>query len=140
VILLDTNVVSEILRLDDSPFIAAWLERVGTEELATTAVTIFEMELGLARLPPGRRRSTLEGALADLFAPGLLGGRVFALDHSAAVIAGRLAGELSRQGRPIDAPDALIAGIALHLGAALATRNTRHFERVEGLRLINPWD
>lgn len=139
-ILLDTNVVSEILRLDDSPVIAAWLERVGTEELATTAVTVFEIELGLARLPPGRRRSGLEGALADLLAPGLLGGRIVALDQRAAVIAGRLAGELARQGRPIDAPDALIAGIALHTGAALATRNTRHFERVEGLRLIDPWD
>lgn len=138
-ILLDTNVVSELLRLDNSPIIALWLERIGTEELATTAVTVVEIEQGLSRLPPGRRRSMLEAALADLFAPGLLGGRVFAFDHAAAVAAGRLAGELSRQGRPIDAPDALIAGIALDRRAALATRNTRHFERVDGLRLINPW-
>ena len=138
-ILLDTNVASELLRLDASPGIAAWLERIGTAELGTTTITVFEMEQGLAQMPMGRRRAGLENAMADLFGPGLLGARIFTLDRPAAVIAGRVAGGLARQGRMIDTPDALIAGIALHLDATLATRNTRHFERVDGLRLVNPW-
>jgi predicted nucleic acid-binding protein len=139
VILLDTNVVSELLRNTGAGPVHAWLDRQARDVIATSAVTVFEVRHGIARLPEGARRRMLEASLHRLFVDDWLLARIEALDGAAAEAAALLAAERFRRGRPVDLADTLIAGIALARGAAVATRNTRHFEDIPGLVVIDPW-
>ena len=136
-ILLDTNVVSEMMRRDPDNVVVSWLDRQPPESVWTTAVTVFEVRLGLEVLEPGRRRhaleETFERALREDF-----DGRVLPFDDAAADAAGRLAAERRRAGRSIEIRDAQIAGIAAARKATIATRNLRHFENT-GVALVNPW-
>ncbi len=136
-IVLDTNVLSELMRTEPSAQVVSWVDAQDTEELATTAVTLGELLYGVARLPDGTRRDVLEQAITDL-AEEEFAGRVLAYDAAAAeryadVVAGR-----ERQGRPISAADGQIAAICLATGATLATRNVRDFEDT-GVPVIDPW-
>jgi hypothetical protein len=137
VILLDTNVVSALMRRDPEPVVVTWLDEQPAESIWTTSVTVFEVQTGLELLQPSRRRQQLEDAFAQLLADELQG-RVQSFDQPAALAAGRIAAERQRAGRTLEIRDVQIAGITAVRKATLATRNVRHFESL-GIDLVNPW-
>jgi toxin FitB len=136
-ILLDTNVVSALMRSEPEPVVVAWLDRQPAESIWTTSVTVFEVHFGLELLEAGRRRRFLEEAFTKALEEDFEN-RVLPFDPSAAQVAGRLAAERRRAGRTVEFRDIQIAGIAVARKATLATRNIRHFEGF-GLSLVDPW-
>ena len=136
-ILLDTNVVSALMRRKPEPGVVAWLDEQPAESIWTTSITVFEVQTGLELLEPGRRRQQLEVAFDQLLADELQG-RVQTFDQPAALAAGTMAAERQRAGRTLEIRDVQIAGITTVRKATLATRNTRHFENL-GIDLVNPW-
>jgi toxin FitB len=136
-IVLDTNVVSALMRGEPDPFVVSWLDGLPTESIWTTSVTVFEIRLGLEILAEGRRRRQLEDAFAKALEEDFEG-RVLPFDQVAAQAAGRIAAERRRAGRTVEIRDIQIAGIVNIRKATLATRNTRHFEGC-GLVLVDPW-
>lgn len=136
-IVLDTNIISELLLPVPEPSVVDWLADQPAAAVFTTAVTEAEILYGLRLLPDGRRRRDLEAAILPIFAQDLAG-RVLPFDRDAADVYGVIATDRRRNGRPISQFDAQIAAIALSRGAALATRNVADFEGV-GLSIINPW-
>jgi predicted nucleic acid-binding protein len=137
VIVLDTNVVSALMRRDADPTVVAWLDSLPAESVWTTAITVFEVRLGLEILVAGRRRRQLEEAFAKALEEDFEN-RVLSFDQAAAEAAGRIAAERRRAGRTVEIRDVQIAGIARARKATLATGNLRHFEGC-GLVLIDPW-
>ena len=135
-IVLDTNVLSAMMKLEDVPAVADWLDRQAIVALYTTAVSIQELRFGVERLPKGRRRTKLDADLTAVLA--VLAGRLLPLDRAAADTAGRLQAERENAGQPMDLADCLIAGIVAHHKAILATRNTRHFRGLP-FTIVNPW-
>jgi hypothetical protein len=136
VIVLDTNVVSELMRAEPAPHVASWVRSRGRRELFTSSVTLAEIRFGLSRLPEGRRKQVLVDAADEIFrafANHVLPLDTAAADHYATIASGR-----ERAGRPIAGFDALIAAICRSRGAMLATRNTADFDGT-GIELINPW-
>ncbi len=136
-IILDTNVISALMRSEPDKVVVRWLDALPPESLWTTAITVFEVRLGLEILAAGRRRRLLEAAFAAALTEDFEG-RVLAFDHDAAQAAGGLAAERRRAGRTVEIRDVQIAGIAIARKAAVATRNLRHFEGL-GLDLLDPW-
>lgn len=136
-IVLDTNVVSALMRREPDPVVVAWLDGLPPESVWTTSITVFEVRLGLEILATGRRRRQLEDAFAKALEEDFEN-RVLPFDQAAAQAAGRIAAERRRSGRSIEVRDVQIAGIVNARKATLATRNTRHFEGC-GLVLVDPW-
>lgn len=136
-IVVDTNVLSALMAPRTDPKVAAWLNRQAAESIWTTAVTVFEVRLGIERLPAGRRRAVLEREFAETLRQDIAG-RVLPFDAEAGSAAARFAVERRRAGRPVEIRDVQIAGIVAARNAVLATRNTADFEGV-GLALVNPW-
>jgi predicted nucleic acid-binding protein len=137
VIVLDTNVVSALMRREADPIVVEWLDSLPPESVWTTSITVFEVRLGLEILEAGGRRRQLEEAFAKALEEDFEG-RVLPFDQSAAQAAGRIAAERRRAGRTVEIRDIQIAGIVNVRKATLATRNTRHFEEC-GLVLVDPW-
>jgi len=137
VILLDTNVVSALMRSDPDPIVVAWLDELPPESVWTTSITVFEIRMGLDLLTDERRRRVLEEAFSKALEEDFES-RVVPFDPSAAQAAGRIAAERRRAGRTVEIRDVQIAGIAAAPKATLATGNLRHFEGL-GLGLVNPW-
>jgi predicted nucleic acid-binding protein len=137
VIILDTNIVSALMQQEPEPRVIAWLDGLPPESIWTTAITVFEVQFGLALLGPIRRRRQLEEAFA-LALEEDLGDRILPFDQSAARSAGAMAAKRQRAGRSMEIRDTLIAGIVVARKASLATRNRRHFEGLD-LPLIDPW-
>ncbi|WP_376100677.1 type II toxin-antitoxin system VapC family toxin (plasmid) [Roseomonas sp. CCTCC AB2023176] len=137
-IVLDTNVLSELARPEPDPAVLAWVARQRRADLCTTAVSEAELAYGLALLPKGRRRDLLENAVARLLGEGL-GGRVLPFDRAAATAYGPFVGARRAAGRPVATADAQIASIARAKGAALiATRDAGGFAGC-GVPLADPW-
>ena len=136
-IILDTNVLSALMRTVPDAHVVAWLDRQPAESVWITSITLFEAYLGLALLPSGRRRRTLEAAFARLLQEDLEN-RVLVFDSAAATEAASLAAARQKNGRPVDLRDTQIAGIALARRATLATRNVRHFRDLRIL-IVDPW-
>lgn len=137
-IVIDTNVLSSLMRqIPDVP-VVEWLDRQAAESIWITSITLFETRFGLALLPKGRRRRTLEAAFDRLMVEDLEG-RVLDFDRPAAEAAAMLAAERQRDGQTIDMRDTQIAGIVLARRAKLATRNVRHFSYLI-VDVINPWE
>jgi toxin FitB len=137
VIILDTNVISELTRPVPEPGIISWLDSLPAEEIAITAITAAELRYGVRRLPDGRRKKELSVAIDALITADFRG-RVepfglVAADHYAAVVVAR-----ESIGRAISTADAQIAAICRSLGAMLATRNISDFTDT-GISLLNPW-
>lgn len=135
-IILDTNVVSELMRPAPDPIVLAWLREQPGSDLYTTAITVAEIRYGIARLPDGQRRTTLTQAAGEVFAAfpdQVLAFDLAAVDAYADVIAHR-----DDLGSPIDGFDAQIAAICRTHAAALATRNIKDFVDT-GVRILNPW-
>ena len=136
-IILDTNVLSTLMRTAPEPAVVEWLDRQPSDSVWLTSVTVFEARFGLALLPKGRRRTALERAF-DQVLEQELSNRVLDFDSLAAAEAARLAADRHRSGRVADLRDTLIAGIALARRATIATRNTRHFDGLD-VPVIDPW-
>ena len=136
-IVLDTNVISELMKKNAEPSVLAWIAGADPGEFVTTSITRAEILLGVMLLPEGRRRSTLEiearRILADFGSGGVLSFGEEAAEQFVTIVAHRRG-----TGRPIDPLDAQIAAIARAHRARLATRNVRDFEDC-GVSLIDPW-
>lgn len=135
-IVLDTNVVSELMRVDPAAQVASWVRRQRRGSLTTTVVTVGEIRYGLARLPDGRRTVALREAADEMLAS--FADRLLPYDPSAADMYGLICAARERLGHPIGALDAQIAAICRSRGAGLATRNTKDF-RDTGLEIVDPW-
>lgn len=137
-IVLDTNVLSALMRVAPEAAVVGWLDRQPAESVWITSITLFEARLGLALLPKGRRRQALEVAFARLLEEDLEN-RVLDFDSAAATEAASLAAGRHKAGRPVDLRDTQIAGIALARRATLATRNLRHFADLR-VPVVDPWE
>ena len=137
-VVVDTPVVSELMRLEPDPKVLNWLDRRPTRELFVTAVTEAEVRTGIAFLPDGARRRGLaeaaERAFGDLFA-----GRILPFDSAAARIYAEIASARRSSGRPLSQPDGQIGSSARCRNMAVATRNVRDFEGI-GIELVDPWN
>lgn len=136
-IVLDTNVVSELLRSRPAPEVVAWAEGL-RERACITSVTLAELLEGVERLPDGHRKDRLRQSVRDAVAPFLPAGGVLPFDTAAAEEYAAVCARRRRDGRPIAVADAQIAAVCRVHGARLATRNTKDFEGV-GVVLVNPW-
>lgn len=136
-ILLDTNVLSAMMRHETDPVVIAWLDAQPPESIWTTTITVFEIRFGLEILAAGRRRKALEEAFATALDEDF-DGRVLGFDLAAAQAGAAIAARLRGAGRPVEIRDVQIAGIVAARKATLATRNTRHFEGA-GITLVDPW-
>lgn len=136
-IILDTNVISEVFKPQPDPGVVAWLQGQAEDNVFTTAITRGELLFGANILPPGRQRETLLAGLLRIFVVRFPG-RVLPYDSDAADAHAVIAALRRGQGRPISQSDAMIAGIARACGATLATRNVRDFEGC-GITLVDPW-
>ena len=136
-IILDTNVLSELMRRVPDSAVLAWLDRQPPLSIWITSITLFECQFGLALMPTGRRRQALETSFAALLAEDL-DKRVLAFDAEAAAQAATLAAQRQLAGRPVDIRDTQIAGIAQSRRATVATRNLKHFEGLS-VPVVNPW-
>lgn len=135
-IVLDTNVVSELMRPEPAPQVLAWMQRSSGDGLYTTAVTIAEIRYGIARLPEGRRRQSLHQAADEIFAA--FPRQVLPFDLASASAYADIVASREQQGNPISGFDAQIAAICRAQAASLATRNTRDFVDT-GISLLDPW-
>lgn len=134
-VVLDTNVISELVRLRPEPRVAAFLERC--DDPIVSAIVFHELAYGVERLRDAAQRMKL-----DLFLQGVKAmyeGRIVNVDAALAEQAGRLRAQASRSGWVLSQFDSVIAATAIARGAQLATRNVVDFERL-GVPLINPWD
>ena len=136
-IILDTNVLSALMREVPEPVVVAWLDRQPAESVWITTITLFESRFGLALLPKGKRRQALEVAFEQLLMEDLEG-RVLDFDQAAAEAAALLAAQRQRGGQSIDMRDTQIAGIAISRRAKVATRNIKHFVDLS-VEVIDPW-
>ena len=136
-IVLDTNVISELARRAPDPGVLPWLDSLDVAEVGTTAVTAAELRYGVTRLPDGHRKRELAVVIRGILTEDFHG-RVFPFDERASVRYADVVSGRERSGRPIGVADAQIAAICRDLGAILATRNTADFEET-GVELINPW-
>ncbi len=136
-ILLDTNILSELMRVDASKRVMAWLDLQAGSGLFICAITRAEIELGLQLLPGGKRKDQLKQAAREMFDEFV--GRCLPFEESSAIQYARLVARRQKSGRPISVEDAQISAIALTHGMTLATRNTKDFTSIEELVLINPF-
>jgi predicted nucleic acid-binding protein len=136
-ILLDTNVLSELMRREPAPAVLQWIDQQRRYDLCVSAVTRAEIELGIALVPSGRRKQALQAAAAQMFAE--FSGRCLAFDERAAVFYAEVVAKRVQMGRPISVEDAQIAAMALASRSALATRDTQDFAGIEGLSLVDPF-
>lgn len=137
-IILDTNVLSALMRTAPEAVVVEWLDRQPADSVWLSSITVFEARFGLALLPKGRRRGELERAFDRVLTEDLAN-RVLDFDSMAAATAAQLAVDRQKAGRAVDLRDTMIAGIALARRAMIATRNTKHFEGLD-VAVVSPWD
>jgi predicted nucleic acid-binding protein len=138
VVLLDTNVLSELVRPEPDERVVSWLDSLDAATVATTAITAAELLYGVARLPDGRRKQQLSEAINGLIEEDF-DGRIEPFDVTAATYYAALVSNRDTLGRPISVADAQIAAIARKLEATLATRNIDDFKDT-GIDLVDPWE
>lgn len=137
-ILLDTNVLSEFMRPQPNPAVVAWLDAQSPPAVWVSTVSRAEIELGLALMPASQRQQRLREAALAMFEEDFAG-RCLPFDAAAASHYARIVAHRTRRGRPISVEDAQIAAIAVANGLVLATRNTRDFEGIDTLTVVDPW-
>lgn len=136
-IVLDTNVISELMKPKPTRRVVTWLNAQPASSLFTTSITKAEILYGLMLLPAGRRRTSIEAAVSTMFEEDF-SGRVLAFDSEAALSFARIASARRQAGQPISQSDAQIVAIAHSRGASVATRNVADFDDCE-VTIINPW-
>jgi hypothetical protein len=137
VIVLDTNVLSELMKPAPDTRVVAWVALQPTSSLFTTFVSEAELRYGVALMPDGARKHALGEAVAGMFEEDFAG-RVLPFDGPAAKAYAGIAADRRRLGRPISQFDALVASTARSRGAAVATRNRADFEHC-GIAIVDPW-
>lgn len=136
-IVLDTNVLSEVFKPNPEPQVVAWLESLGGD-VAITAITLAELLAGVRRLPDSRRRSVLTTSIGAALGPYRASKAVLAFDEEAAEHYADVLVARERAGMPISTADAQIAAICRAHNATCATRNTKDFLHT-GVEVTNPW-
>jgi predicted nucleic acid-binding protein len=136
-ILLDTNILSELMRAAPEKGVEQWLADQPDASVFISAITEAELRYGVALLPAGKRRSALATVIEDMLGEDFTS-RILPFDSAAAVAFAEIAATRRQAGRPIAQADAQIAAIARSRGAALATRNVPDFEGC-GIDVVNPW-
>ncbi|PKO78254.1 MAG: VapC toxin family PIN domain ribonuclease [Betaproteobacteria bacterium HGW-Betaproteobacteria-15] len=137
-ILLDTNVISESQRQTPNARVLDWIDAQALETLYLSAITVAELRAGIALLPAGKRRDSLQESLEKRLLP-LFANRVLSFDMACTVAYAELLAKSRAAGLAIEAADAFIAAVALANGFMVATRDTSPFEAA-GLEVINPWE
>jgi toxin FitB len=135
-IVLDTNVISELSRPKPAPDVIEWLDRQPRSSIWTTSITVFEVRFGLQLLPKSKRRLLLTSAFEGVIES--MEHRIVSFDAAAASETATLMASRQQRGKPGDLRDSMIAGIVLAHHATLATRNTSHFEDLS-FEVVNPW-
>ena len=136
-ILLDTNVLSELMRLSPNAHVIHILDQTPEKSSFISAITHAEILQGIALLDNGKRKQKLTKLAQQVLA--LFTDRTLAFDKHSAPIYATIIQQRKLTGHPIDFPDAQIAAIALQYDLRLLTRNTKDFDSIEGLQLVNPW-
>lgn len=137
-IILDTNVVSETLRIDPEPKVLKWLAGFSADQIYLSVPTIMELWSGTLRLPQGRRHMELAKKI-ELISTSIYKGQILILDEIAAAKSGQFIADQFLRGMKPQIADCQIAAIAMTNSFAVATRDTKDFEH-EGLTVINPWE
>ena|ERR1043165_5306396 len=137
-VILDTNVLSALIKNEPDSVIEHWLDGQPELSIWTTMISIFEIRYGLAIMPAGRRQSLMLSEF-DRTIEEKLERRVLSFDSAAAEQAAALMARRKMAGRPVDLRDTMIGGIALAHRATLATRNVRHFADLE-VAVLDPWN
>ena len=138
-IVLDTNVVSELMQIEPDRTIVPWLDSIFPDDIYTTSITIYEIELGILTSKSERKKRELEHAFRRLRWEIFGDRRILPFEEIAALKAAQLTAHQRAAGRPIDLRDTQIAAIALVRDMPLVTRNVKHF-LASGVTIINPWD
>jgi len=138
VIVLDTNVISELSRQVPDPGVLSWLDSLAVSDVAATAITAAELRYGIARLPDGHRKRELTVMIRGILTEDFYG-RILPFDERSSVQYADIVISRERIGRPIGVADAQVAAICRDLSAILATRTTADFVET-GIELINPWE
>lgn len=136
-IVLDTNVLSELMRAKPAPEVLEWIDAQPTSQLYISAITVAEILYGIARMADGKRKQSLLD-LATLMFVKDFAGRILSFDADAAAHYAGLAAKSEAKGKVVDMADAQIASIAALHDARVATRNVRHFDYL-GVSIVNPW-
>ncbi len=136
-IILDTNVLSALMRTKPDSTVVSWLDSVPAESVWITSITLFEAHFGLALLPDGKKRKILATLFEEIIEKDLEG-RILLFDQMASEQAAHLAAARRKSGFTVDMRDTFIAGIALARKATVATRNVKHFDDLH-VEVINPW-
>ncbi len=136
-IVLDTNVISELMKESPDPSVWRWVQGNLGKDLCTTAITVAEIHDGIERMPTGRRRNEVRLAVEEPFS--FVDAEVLSFTAEAAMAYSVVMRDRRRAGLPIEPLDAQIAAICLVEQATLATRNTQDFARTH-VELINPWE
>jgi hypothetical protein len=137
-IVLDTNVISALMRNEPEERVAMWLDAQPAASVWITAITIMEIRFGLQTMPKSKRQDALTSAF-EIMLNTIIEGRIASFDAEAGIHAAELMAQRKKKGRPGEFRDTMIAGIVLANRATLATRNTQHFEDLP-LTVINPWE
>lgn len=138
-ILLDTNILSELMRPAPDNGVVQWLDAQVAANIWISAVTVSEIRLGIAMMPDGKRKERL-GELAEAMFQEDFSNNCLPFDCSATKTYASIVSARIRQGRPISVEDAQIAAICRTGGLKLATRNTGDFEGIDKIMLVNPWE
>lgn len=136
-IILDTNVISELMRPAPSTQVLAWFDAQHVPTLHTTSISWAELMLGLEEMPDGKRKEGLRQTLQAVH-ERMLAGRILPFDEAAAVELARVMSRAQKQGQSVGFADGQIAAIASYLRMPVATRDTAPF-LAAGLKVINPW-
>jgi predicted nucleic acid-binding protein len=134
---LDTNVLSEVLRPMPEDVVSGWLRTQERAGLFLTAITQAEILYGVEVLPAGKRRTQLLNAIEGVL--GEFSGRILPFDEKSARVFPKIVAGRRKMGVPISQSDAMIAAVCSSQGATLATRNVRDFAHC-GVRVVNPWE
>jgi hypothetical protein len=138
VILIDTNVLSELMRPVADSNVVQWLDARPDWDVWISAVTVSEIRLGISLLPAGKRKALLQDMAEQMFREDFPD-RCLPFDCEAAAEYALIVAKRNKQGRPITIEDAQIAAIARTADLVLATRNIKDFSGISGLKLVNPW-
>ena len=136
-IIVDTNVISELMRSSPKPEVISWIDKQDATLLFVTTITIAEIIYGIKVLPEGNRRRALEDSFNRAL-DAAFKHRILSFDESAAHLYGDVMGKRKLSGKPLSIPDGQIASIALAHNFSVATRNIKDFEG-GGLNLLNPF-
>lgn len=137
-ILLDTNVVSELLRRAPEPRVIEWIDAQPLETVYLSAMTVAEMRASVAMLPAGKRHAALHESLEKQVLPMFVG-RVLPFDQACTIAYAELLVKVSKAGSGIETADVCIAAVAISNGLIVATRDTNPFQAT-GLNVIDPWE